>query len=568
MGWLSGWQYRKIHTINPASGAGTNYQVKITAHYGSGTDSGGDVYLNSHCRTDFGDVRFTKSDGTTLLDFWMESYTASNNAVFWVEVADDLSTNSATIYIYYGKSDATTTSNGAATFQSFRNLVADEYASWSAVSLTTYGNSNDPGDRFLSSTQVDTVYVSPCIYFRYYGGKKWSLDSSKIHFEAYSDGGNNGECGQDIRMRTSAAPTGWQTSNTYTANATLNRKHILVVDYQMLSSSGGLTYYSTWNVGDDIPSGTVAKSTTLSSTSRVQIEDVITGSASHIKIAVGTGASIDLYAVYHCVAKYVSPEPGHGSWGSEELPVTYVTVADNVGLSDVALRDKAFAISDSVASDDAVLKGGVFSVSDSVSLLDSLLCNKALAVSDNVGLAEVPLKGWTPTVTDAVSLLDAVLRSKAFSILDSVGLADAIYRGKQFAVSDAVALSDFVDVLQRVILKTVLDSVLLSDAVFRDKLVAVADQLGLADFILAHKQLLVADEVLLADLARAVLKLLFVGDAVSLMENVVVVGGRLVWRLRIVGEAFQPLRVEGESFYPLKVKGEDLEMLKIEGEDL
>ncbi|MEM3589414.1 MAG: hypothetical protein QXN33_00255, partial [Candidatus Bathyarchaeia archaeon] len=38
-GWLSGWSYRKRHIINPASGAGTGYQIRIIAHYGSGTDS-------------------------------------------------------------------------------------------------------------------------------------------------------------------------------------------------------------------------------------------------------------------------------------------------------------------------------------------------------------------------------------------------------------------------------------------------------------------------------------------------------------------------------------------------
>jgi len=70
--WLSGWQYRKSHVIESASGAGTNYQVRIKVHYGSGTDSGEDVYLNSHCRTDFGDVRFTDDDGVTLLDYWIE----------------------------------------------------------------------------------------------------------------------------------------------------------------------------------------------------------------------------------------------------------------------------------------------------------------------------------------------------------------------------------------------------------------------------------------------------------------------------------------------------------------
>lgn len=76
--WLIGWQYQKSHVINPASGAGTNYQVKITVNYGSGTDNAGSVYLNSHSRVDFGDVRFTDGDGVTLLSYWMENEVNSN----------------------------------------------------------------------------------------------------------------------------------------------------------------------------------------------------------------------------------------------------------------------------------------------------------------------------------------------------------------------------------------------------------------------------------------------------------------------------------------------------------
>jgi hypothetical protein len=31
---MEGWQYRKSHVINPASEAGTNYQVRIKARWG------------------------------------------------------------------------------------------------------------------------------------------------------------------------------------------------------------------------------------------------------------------------------------------------------------------------------------------------------------------------------------------------------------------------------------------------------------------------------------------------------------------------------------------------------
>jgi hypothetical protein len=115
--WLTGWGYRKSHVINNAAGAGTLYQTQITVHYAGGTDADDDVYLNISSRLDFGDVRFTDDDGSTLLDYWMESKVDSDNAVFWVEVADDLSTTNQSIFIYYENATATTTSNFTNTFK-------------------------------------------------------------------------------------------------------------------------------------------------------------------------------------------------------------------------------------------------------------------------------------------------------------------------------------------------------------------------------------------------------------------------------------------------------------------
>jgi len=124
MGWLSGWDYRKSHKIEGSSaGAVTDYQVRIKAHYGVGTDSGEDVYLNEHCRTDFGDIRFTSDDGVTELSYWMEEKVDGDYAIFWVKVPSiPASPDTATIYIYYGKSDAVTTSNGENTFVQFHNF--------------------------------------------------------------------------------------------------------------------------------------------------------------------------------------------------------------------------------------------------------------------------------------------------------------------------------------------------------------------------------------------------------------------------------------------------------------
>ena len=126
MTWLTSWNYRKSHVINYAAGAGTLYQKQVTVHYGSGTDGDDDVYLNSHSRTDFGDVRFTDDDGSTLLDYWMEEKVDSDYSIFWVKVADDLSTVAVTVYVYYGKADATTISNGTDTFLQFDHFDGSE----------------------------------------------------------------------------------------------------------------------------------------------------------------------------------------------------------------------------------------------------------------------------------------------------------------------------------------------------------------------------------------------------------------------------------------------------------
>jgi hypothetical protein len=143
--WLGGYSYRKYHVINPSVGAGTNYQVNVTVHYGSGIDSGADVYLNGKCRSDFGDIRFTKVDGTTLLDYWIESKTNGVNATFWVEIADDLSSVSRTIYLYYGNSGVTSTSNGDNTFIFFDDFETN-LNKW-----TTYGST---GLRFSGSNNL------------------------------------------------------------------------------------------------------------------------------------------------------------------------------------------------------------------------------------------------------------------------------------------------------------------------------------------------------------------------------------------------------------------------------
>jgi hypothetical protein len=120
------WSYRKSHIINGiGTSAGINYQIRIVVINGTGTDNGDTVYINNKARSDFGDVRFIASDGTSQLDYWMESVNVGKNATFWVEIAGTLTGQLQTIFLYYGNPAATTTSNGANTFIFFDDFSGD-----------------------------------------------------------------------------------------------------------------------------------------------------------------------------------------------------------------------------------------------------------------------------------------------------------------------------------------------------------------------------------------------------------------------------------------------------------
>jgi hypothetical protein len=120
MAFLTGWTYRKAITLSRASGAVTNYQMKLLVGESSGA-TGEDVDCAAHVKTDFSDLRFTAADGTTLLDYWIESVsgtTPNQLATVWIEF-DSIGTGATTFYMYYGNAGASAVSSGDATFLFF-----------------------------------------------------------------------------------------------------------------------------------------------------------------------------------------------------------------------------------------------------------------------------------------------------------------------------------------------------------------------------------------------------------------------------------------------------------------
>jgi len=316
--WLTGWDYRKSHVINYATGSGTNYQIKITVHYGSGTDGDDDVYLNSHCRTDFGDVRFTDNDETTLLEYFMISKTNSDNAVFWVKVKDSLSSQAVTIYIYYGKSDATTSSN-------------IQKASWNLAG-------DDFNDNSRNTTLWDTILIN--------GGL---INETNQHLEytcgasgrsaGYESVGNNiftnvtiqllvhhhiiSENGIFLVLTKTTTDPGLE-ANWYRLILSNNDDKY----YVQRKVSGSLTtvYSGAWSASENNLTIQISGTTIKffeGSTQRASETWALSSQTCYLYIYGRSGAPAEVgtdWADLLWIRKYVATEPTHGAWGNEETP--------------------------------------------------------------------------------------------------------------------------------------------------------------------------------------------------------------------------------------------------------
>jgi len=162
-GWLTGWTYRKSHTITGSTEeARTDYQIGIIIYYGDGVDGTevippvtfGKVYMDSKCQGDFDDIRFTNSSGSDLLDYWNETISYENYGIFWVEV-DSIPKSPSTvdIYIYYGNDEANTISNGDNTFPFFDDFLG--------TSLDTDKWQGDTGFASVSGSILTLIGVDP-----------------------------------------------------------------------------------------------------------------------------------------------------------------------------------------------------------------------------------------------------------------------------------------------------------------------------------------------------------------------------------------------------------------------
>jgi hypothetical protein len=187
MAFLTGWSYRKPVTLSRASGAVTLYQMKLLVGESSGA-TGEDVDCGGLCKTDFSDLRFTAADGTTLLDYWIESVsgtTPNQLATIWIEF-DSIGTGATTFYMYYGNAGASAVSNGDNAFLFFDDFNDGSIDTNKWTNSGTFSESGGTANKQATNGNTNYLLVGktniphPCVLrVKEKAGSDWSAAADR-----------------------------------------------------------------------------------------------------------------------------------------------------------------------------------------------------------------------------------------------------------------------------------------------------------------------------------------------------------------------------------------------------
>lgn len=325
---IQGWIYRRPITINNTQNSNTltDYQVLVTLDTESLISAG-------KMRSDCGDIRFTDSDGGTLLSYWIESGCNTTNTKIWVKVPEIPASSTKTIYVYYGNSDATTTSSGTSTFLFFDDFEDADISDWSQTNL--YGTVSYS---VVSNNVSYVVKQGPSSYTSGYRYKNISVsgwDGYAVDFDIYVGSYGAGSTQEGFQGLGLAF---FDTANNYLGTVSAGMSNFINDD----GASGD--FFQTWNTyGTPADTCCVINPNNYYRDLRyhdghstgywirnVRVYNSSFSNVGKIMIALrhvdGSGVNDWSYFDNIRVRKYTSPEPTTITGNEELLPIALVTL--------------------------------------------------------------------------------------------------------------------------------------------------------------------------------------------------------------------------------------------------
>lgn len=150
------WQYRQPVIIDNSSNPSDlfSYQIKLAI-----TSPNTDFW--SGVEADARSVRFTDSDKSTLLEFWIERFDSSGQtADFWIRVPLIPASSQKTVYIYYGNASSSPSGDGNSTFIFFDDCEDNDISDWNILGSGGVSSEPDPGPPVGSTSSYSIKKIS------------------------------------------------------------------------------------------------------------------------------------------------------------------------------------------------------------------------------------------------------------------------------------------------------------------------------------------------------------------------------------------------------------------------
>jgi len=464
MGWLSTYGYRQTVPLKRVDGAVEDYQMKLTVHKGTGDSLEDVVYLKDHALSWTGtvpnDLRFTNLAGTEL-KYWIESSDA-NTATVWIKF-DSIETTDTDFYVYYGKADDTTTSNGADTFPEFFDHFPGDAIDTNKWDVGGTGSNvvSDSKVKVLSSATNGKRYIASKTAFgqgyalRGYA-KLYNTDAAWRY--AWFGFGKDGDTDYSSIMDYNDATTAYRycrtlTDGNHTIDSTLSPDEIYHT-FTIMRVSNDLCKFqqddgSLISIATNVPDG-------------------------DLKIALQARNAGDYTECdWLLIRKYVFPEPTWGTWGSEESSAQehIKIVTESINFSDTMVKEQDLkrVLTESIQSVDSIVTSAkkFFRVfSDTTQMTDTVAKLTHKVVVESFTAIDNAMKSVRKVVTDALTMADSFIKQTRKTLLEPVTIVDTTVTLKKYfrVLTESTRV---VDTVRKSFSKMLFDLVTMRDVIIK-----------------------------------------------------------------------------------------------------
>lgn len=461
MGWLSGWKYRKSVTLSHAAGAVSNHRMKLLVGESSGA-TGEDVDCGALCLSSFNDLRFTTSDGTTLLSYKIESITGATPnqlATVWIKF-DSIGVGATTFYMYYGNASAPAVSNGADTFIKFDDFewgVNGDAISTSGGSITwtsANGAIISTEQKYGGTRSAKLPYTSSAASM-YFGLTASNGNAFRIRFFKEHDVNwfyplLHGDGSKAIFFRiTDGDVVNYYDGSYHSSGISVTPDAWNVIDITDVDFSGG-TYKIDVNESGSPVSCNMYTTTAYANIAHMEGDRSVSNADNWIDNVI--------------VRDFLATEASWGSWGALEIlgeiseaaaisdtmtPLHLVDVVpESASISDeMKGSDPSGAIAES-ASISALMKGSDLygAVAETSSINGVITRNyevtRAQAEAGNIGDVFDGTVYIYRSISESVDMVDAAERSFPQTITDLIFIWDTIVNGWGLSIDESLVLTD------------------------------------------------------------------------------------------------------------------------------